>query len=124
MKKNDGTYYKQRNEGENRGVSSVLGVNPDRPFHHGVLTHEDNGIAPQTLPNVLELSGSDVVSRHHQHLRVLIQQPAHLLVVVHLLLRLGQFWSHGAAVNSTFSTVVCGVEVKVKNPSFYRSLYR
>lgn len=102
------TYNKQRNEAENRRVAGFLRVDPDRSFHHSVLTHENDGIAPQTLPNVLELVRSDVISRHHQHLRVFIQQLAELLVVIQLLLCLGQFRSHRNAGNSSFSTEVVG----------------
>lgn len=66
-------------------------MDPDGTLHHGVLAHEHHGVATQTLANVLELVGSDVVGRHNQDLAVLVQQLAQLPIVRDLLVGLREF---------------------------------
>ena len=39
------TYDKERNEVEEGIVSSVISMDPDRPLHHGVFTHENHRVA-------------------------------------------------------------------------------
>ena len=39
------TYDKERNEVEEGIVASVIGMDPDRPLHHGVFTHENHRVA-------------------------------------------------------------------------------
>ena len=54
MKKRESeTYDKERNEIEEGIVASVLGMDPDRPLHHGFFTHENNWVAMYTLVNTL-----------------------------------------------------------------------
>ena len=39
------TYDKERNEIEEGIVASVISMDPDRPLHHGVFTHENHRVA-------------------------------------------------------------------------------
>nr|GMD23826.1 hypothetical protein G7K_5812-T1 [Ipomoea batatas] len=59
-----------RNEGENSRVAGVLSMHADGALHHGVLTHEDDGITTEPPADVLELLGPYIVGAHHQYLRV------------------------------------------------------
>lgn len=67
----------------------------DAASDEGVLPHEDDGVAPEPLANVLELVRADVVRRGDEHLVVLIEELAQLLVVRDLLLRLRELHRHG-----------------------------
>lgn len=63
-------------------------MDTDGALHHGVLAHEDDGVTTETLPDVLELVGSDIVCGDDQHLRVVVQELAKLRVVRDLLVGL------------------------------------
>lgn len=78
-------------------------MDPDGALHHGVLAHEHNGVATQTLTNVLELSGSDVVGRHQEDLGVLVQQLAQLAIVRDLLVGLRKFSHYFPTMLRVFS---------------------
>lgn len=65
-------YHKERDEIEIGLVSGLLGMETNGSLHHGVLPHEDDRIATQTLSNVLQLVRSDVVSCRDQDLTVQI----------------------------------------------------
>lgn len=88
------TYHEKRNEIEESRVSSLLSMKPNGTLHHGILTHQNNRISTQTLANVLQLVGSNIVSGSDQNLTVLIQKLAQLLVVCDLLVGLGWFHRH------------------------------
>jgi hypothetical protein len=59
-----------------------------------VLAHEHDGVTPQPAADVLELLGADIVGDGDEHLGVLIEKLAQLLVVRDLLLRLGPLDGH------------------------------
>lgn len=82
------THNKQRNDVEYGVVAGLLSVDADGSLHHGVLPHQNHGIASQTLPDVLELSRTDVVGERHQNLSVLIDELAEPLIVGDLLVAL------------------------------------
>ena len=69
-------------------------MKPDGALHHGVFTHENHRISTQTLANVLQLVGSDIVGGSDQNLGVLVEKLAQLLIVSDLLVGLGGFHRH------------------------------
>jgi hypothetical protein len=75
-------------------VAGLLGVDLDAAPDERVLAHEHHRVAPEAPADVLELLGADVVGEGDEHLGVLIEQAAQLLVVRDLLLRLGPLDRH------------------------------
>lgn len=65
-------YNKQGNEIVEGIVASILSMESNGALHHGVLTHQDNGVATQTLPYILELFGTHIIGGHDQYLGVVI----------------------------------------------------
>lgn len=94
IKRKKKNYDEERNEIEVGLVPCLLGMQADRSLHHGVLPHQDDGIAAEALPDVLELIRSDVIGGGDQDLAVLIEKLAKLLVVGDLLLGLRCLHSH------------------------------
>jgi hypothetical protein len=74
--------------------AGLLGVHLDAAPDERVLAHEHDGVAPQPAADVLELLGADVVGDSDEHLGVLIEKLAELLVVRDLLLGLGPLDRH------------------------------
>ena len=72
----------------------------DAAAYESVLAHEDDRVAAEALADVLELVGANIVGASDEHLAVLVQQRAQLLVVHHLLLRLRQLYRHLALLSS------------------------
>merc|ERR1719251_305405 len=60
----------------------LLQLAPDDLPHHGVLAHEDHGLASQGNPDLLHLLGADIVSTHDEAPRVLFQELGELGEVV------------------------------------------
>lgn len=87
-------YYEEWKKVQQRLVASVLRMELDATANQSILAHKHNRIAAQPLPDVLHLVRSHVVGRHDQNLGVLIEQTAQLLIVLHLLLRLGKLDCH------------------------------
>jgi hypothetical protein len=75
-------------------VTGLLGVHLDATPDERVLPHEHHRVAPEAPADVLELLGTDVVGQGDEHLGVLIEQAAQLLVVRDLLLRLSPLDRH------------------------------
>ncbi len=88
------TYDEEGHELEELLVAGVVGVHLDAAADEGVLPHEDDGVAPEALADLLQLVGPDVVGDGDEHLGVLVEKLAELLVVRHLLLRLGPLDRH------------------------------
>lgn len=88
------TYHKEGDDIQVSRIASLLGVDTDGPLHHGVLAHEHHGVRPQPLPDTLELIGAHIVGGAHEHLRILLQEIAQLVVIVLLLLLLGPLETH------------------------------
>lgn len=65
-----------------------------RSLHHGVFPHKNDGISTQTLANILQLIGSNIVRGNDQNLGVLVEKIAQLLIVSDLLFSLGGFDRH------------------------------
>ncbi|KAF3782656.1 Nucleosome assembly protein 1 [Nymphaea thermarum] len=74
---------KQGNQVQERLVVGLLGMEADRPLHHHAILPEVNEIGTETLANTLELVGSNIVSCDNEHLAILVQQLAKLLVSQH-----------------------------------------
>lgn len=83
------------NEAHDGGVAGLLRVYSDGALHHGVLAHEDDGIAAEALADVLELVGADIIGADDEDLRVLAEESAEFLVVLGLLLSSGGLENHG-----------------------------
>lgn len=84
-----------REEVHGGGVTGLLRMDSDGTFHHGVLAHEDNGIATKALANALKLVRADIIGTDDEDLRILFEKAAEFLVVVSLLLSSGGFENHG-----------------------------
>jgi hypothetical protein len=75
-------------------VAGLFGMHLDAAPDERVLAHEHDGVTPQPAADVLELLGADVVGDRDEHLGVLIEKLAQLLVVRDFLLRLGPLDRH------------------------------
>lgn len=77
------------------GVTGILRMDSDGAFHHGVFTHENDGIATKTPANALKLVRSDIIGANDENLRILFEKTAEFLIVLSLLLSSGGFENHG-----------------------------
>lgn len=77
------------------GVAGLLRMDSDGALHHGVLAHEDDGIATKALANALKLGGADIIGADDEDLGVLLEEAAEFLVVLRLLLSAGGLENHG-----------------------------
>ncbi|KAM2290526.1 hypothetical protein ACFXTI_031173 [Malus domestica] len=66
-------------------------MDPDRPFHHRVLPLQNDGVSVQSLVEVLELLGADVVGGDNEDLAILVEEGTELGIVGDLLVGLGGF---------------------------------
>jgi hypothetical protein len=55
-------------------VGVLFELSADRLLHHGVLAHEDDGMAAQADADLLHLRGSDIVSADNEALWVLLEK--------------------------------------------------
>ena len=96
-------------------VPRLLGVDLDASPDERVLPHENDGVAPEAPADVQELLGADIVGEGDEHLGVLIQQGAQLLVVRDLL-RLGPLDRHRCRGKLTLASGgrTCGVEIDTR----------
>ena len=63
-------------------VGVLLQVSPDDLPHHGVLAHEDDGLASQGNPDLLHLFGSNIVGSDDEALGIFVQKLLELGEVV------------------------------------------
>lgn len=56
--------------------------------HHGVLAHEDNTLASESLSDLVHLLGADIVNLNDEDGRVGLEQALELVEIVGLVLRL------------------------------------
>lgn len=91
-------YHKMREEVSDGGVTSVFRMDSNGAFHHGVLTHKNNGIATKTLADALKLVGTDIIGTDDEDLRILIEETTEFLIVVSFLLSSGGLENHGGRI--------------------------
>jgi hypothetical protein len=66
-------YLKERDKVKESFVSSFFRMDPNRPLHHGILSHEHHRVTSKTPPDILQLGRPNIISCCNQDLAVLIQ---------------------------------------------------